>query len=149
MSLATAKNANDVCTRWISPRLAWTVALGYALVLTYLLVVSHPLWFLGGGGETTEEAIDQTVSGYTQHVIAYALQGFLLVCASATGTGPRAVVCIVCAVTHGMLGEGIQYFVPDRFFDGFDALANGAGALIGWAIAWSVIRVVAAKNIAE
>lgn len=128
-------------TNWsASPRLLWTAAAAYTPLLTYLLLAPHPLWFLGDddNGVATEEIIDQTVSGYAQHGLTYAVLGFILVKAAATGTGPRAGVCALLAMFHGATAECLQYFIPHRYFDGYDALANAAGVLVGWCVAhWS------------
>lgn len=60
------------------------------------------------------------------HAGAYAVLGAFLTLA----TG-RVWVAVVIATLFGVTDEIHQYFVPGRFADVFDVLADGVGALIG------------------
>lgn len=104
---------------------------GYVVLLTYLLVVPHPLWMFGASGKTAEESIDRSISGFVQHVSAYAILCVLLVTAFGRG-GKRALLfCAVFSLGHAVLTEVIQYFVPFRHPDWRDVLANVLGVIVG------------------
>ena len=117
-------------------RAAWAAALAYAVLLTYLLLTPHPLCLLGDTGLVIEKTVDRTISGYIQHGLAYALLGYLLVWASRTTDGSRQLLWVLAAVGHGIVAESLQYFVPHRFADWTDGVANTLGVGLGWVVGW-------------
>lgn len=123
-------------------RLSWTAALLYAALLTYLLLVPHPLWFLGGTGEQAEEAVDQTLADYVQHALAYSLLGLSLVFATAVSQRPRIMLFLILAALHGVLCEILQHFIPHRYFGANDALANVIGVVAGGLLALVLANVL-------
>ena len=116
-------------------RVAWSAVLVYAFLLTYLLLTPHPLWLLGGSGQVIQEAVDRTISGYIQHGLAYVVLGYLLVRASRTISGSWQILWALAAVGHGIVAEWLQCFVPHRFCDWTDGLANTLGVGLGWLVA--------------
>jgi VanZ family protein len=124
-----------------SARTAWA-ALVYTVALTYVLLTPHPLWFLGGSGETIEKAVDRTLMGYVQHALAYAVLACLLVWASRTMSGYSRAVWMLVAILHGVAAEWLQCFVPHRFGAWTDALANAVGVGLGWLGASLILRVL-------
>jgi len=112
------------------PIAAWA----YALLLTYLLLAPHPLWFLGSEGITTEETVDENVADYVQHALAYAMLGGLTSLATIHRSRIEQIRWIAAAAGHGAVCEILQHFVPDRHFGLHDALANAIGAILGWLI---------------
>ncbi len=112
--------------------LAW----GYCFLLIYLLIAPSPLEPFGDWGQDAEEAIDKTVSGYLQHVIAYA--GLLSVFwwGYRPKTSAAIWLLIAAAIGHGMLFEALQFFIPSRECDWADLGCD----LLGVALAASVIQ---------
>lgn len=117
--------------RFLSPRFCWTAAAGYTLLLTDLVAVPDPWWFLGRTGDVAELAVDSTIAGYWQHGIAYFLLGFLLCIATRSGRGPSIVACVLFAVVHGLCFEALQHVIPLRHSDIYDAAANTVGVCCG------------------
>jgi VanZ family protein len=107
------------------------IAWSYCLLLVYLLISPSPLAPFGDWGLNTEAAFDRTLSSFLEHVIAY----MGLVCVFWWGYRPRATRAIAFviggAVLHGMLFEGLQYFVPSRYCDWQDLFCNFAGVGLG------------------
>ena len=125
----------------------WAAVGAYFLLLSYLLLTPHPLWFMGTAGEAAEETVDSTLADYVQHALAYAVLGGLITLA-AVGKSFR-VRCgwLTAAAAHGVLCEVLQQFVPHRHFGAHDALANAVGVMAGWAIAMLLCRVPVVRAI--
>ncbi|MFH1924586.1 MAG: right-handed parallel beta-helix repeat-containing protein [Planctomycetota bacterium] len=113
-------------------RTAWIAAAVYAVVLTYLLLAPHPLWLFGVPGQAVEETIDRSIAGYVQHALAYALLASLLAWACRTESASRQATWALLAVGHGALAECLQSFIPHRYADWPDGLANALGVGVGW-----------------
>ncbi len=118
----------------------WAATGAYFLLLSYLLLTPHPLWFLGSAGRSTEEAVDSTLADYAQHTLAYAVLGVLITFATAGEPHRRRYAWLAAAAVHGMLCECIQHFIPHREFGLHDAIANAVGVIAGWGIAAIVCR---------
>ena len=119
------------------------IAVAYLLLLTYALLTPRPLWAFGKTGDAAEESVDMTFPGFSQHAAAYAILACLLLAAFGTSSRRAQLGCVLSAALHGSLMEGLQYFVPLRYCDLPDAVANLVGVGIGWLIAvvsWAVIR---------
>ena len=112
-------------------RVAWSAVLVYAVLLTYLLLTPHPLWFLRVSGQAIERTVDHSISGYLQHALAYALLGWSLAWVSRTASGPRQWSWVALAMGHGMAAEWLQRFVPHRYSSWPDGLANILGVALG------------------
>ncbi len=86
--------------------------------------------------------LPEAVSDKTSHAVAYF--GLAAVTARAVGGGlpPRlgaggAIATLLIAVGYGVTDELHQSFVPGRFADVFDVLADAAGALAATGLAWA------------
>ena len=78
------------------------------------------------------------------HALAYGVLCFLLLWSHArSGSAVRADwSAFLFAVAWGILMEFVQFaFIPGRFYEYDDMLANGVGALLGWWLARTVIKV--------
>lgn len=118
-------------------RTAWFAVLVYAVALTYLLLAPNPLWLLGAPGQDIERTVDRTIAGFAQHVLACAILACLLALASRTTHGARQCSWAALAMAHGAGTELFQYFVPHRYSDWSDGVADALGVAIGWmATAW-------------
>lgn len=118
--------------------MARSTAAFYVLLLSYLLLVPHPLAVFGAAGAKADEAIEKTHTDYLQHAIAYAGLAVVSVWASVT-SGRRwnraGWVWAVVAV-HATAAEALQIYVPNRVASGQDAAANLAGIGMGWLALW-------------
>ena len=81
------------------------------------------------------------------HLLAYALLGVLFVRALAGGLIARisaatALLAVALTTAYGVTDEIHQMFVPGRYADGMDVIADASGGAVGafacWA--WSIIR---------
>ncbi len=115
-----------------------TIVSLYALALTYLLLAPDPLWIFGVWGDSVERTVDRTLADYVQHGLCYSIFTLLLLW-SARSTGPitssKLTCCAVIALTHGLLTEFLQRFVPQRDFSTLDIAANAIGVLMIWFVA--------------
>ena len=82
-------------------------------------------------GLVVEEYLDHTISDYLQHGIAYAILAFLLLWAVGPTSRPSAIVCVSLAIGHGTVMEWSQQFIPHRYFERSDLLANMLGVGVG------------------
>ena len=92
-------------------------------------------------------AMSTGVSDKVEHALLYCGLGALLFRALAGGLRRRvtisaAVMAVVIASLYGASDEFHQHFVPDRTMDGYDLLADTAGAAAAAAAlyAWGIIR---------
>ena len=120
-------------------RLALPAAIGFGLLLTYLLVVPSPFWMFGDDGVATEQVVDRSVSGFVQHLIAYAVFTALLL--MAIGGRRRWILSPLVAATHCVLTEFVQAFVPMRHADWYDVVANGIGIGLGMMTVFTLSRI--------
>jgi VanZ family protein len=121
-------------------RIALTAAAAYAVLLTYLLLAPYPLGFLGGLGRAVERTIGQIVAACLQHGLAYMVLGGLLLWACRSTRTSWQAVCLVLAVGHGLSTEWLQRFIPHRYCEWPDGLANAVGVGLGWLAALLVLR---------
>lgn len=122
---------------------SWLAA-AYVCCLTYLLVAPEPLQMLGQSGDAFERAFERSVSGFFQHAIAYGLLAALLLYAFAMTRRWSTVTCLTGASLHGLVMEGVQLVIPDRYCDWVDMLANLLGVTVGWA-AFTIISAKPGK----
>ena len=87
------------------------------------------------------------------HSIAYTVLGALIVRALAGGLGPRieistALLGIVLTTAYGATDEFHQMFVPGRYAEVKDLLADAIGAVLGAIVCWlcGIIRVSRAES---
>jgi len=120
-------------------RLWWGAAVCYALVLGNFLFTPHPWWFLGKTGESIDQVLTKDVDDFFQHAGVFLPLGGVVVIAQRMSGSPSTTVCFGGTVAYAIAGEVIQYFVPNRYADPTDALANGLGAVIGWSLGWALL----------
>ena|SRR5262245_49587918 len=82
------------------------------------------------------------VSDKTAHLVAYSLLGLLAVRAVHGGlpsliTAKGALIAMIIAVGYGAFDEFHQSFVPGRFADVFDLLADAGGAAAALVVCWA------------
>jgi hypothetical protein len=92
--------------------------------LVYFSVIPGSL--MGGAGHA---AI--VWEGYLQHFLAYFLYGLLLSVSAASPGRKIALAAVVAGSGMGLFTETLQLFVPARFFDLLDWLADVLGVLAG------------------
>ncbi len=96
---------------------AWILVLAYMSLIFYLS--SIPLHF--------PEVINKfDPSKFTLHTIEYSILGFLVFYAS-----KKRNFSIIFSSFYGLSDEIHQYFVPFRYFDWFDLLADVIGSILG------------------
>lgn len=62
------------------------------------------------------------------HFIAYLI---LFIFAKKTHTKSNYLTCAIMCCMYSFIMECIQYFIPNRYFDGLDMLANALGTALG------------------
>jgi len=103
------------------PRVIWSITIMYALLIFYLS--SIPI--------TQPQALKIPYITTIEHVIEYAILGFLLLTAFRSIKRNEVWAVIALACLYGVSDEIHQSFTPGRFCDVFDVLADCAGVLIG------------------
>lgn len=124
-----------------NPRVGRILFWGYLAALSYLLLTPEPLWFLYDG-PATHQRIDAGLHPFLQHVTAFTLLGLVWVHRRMTGEQRVGVslnwmagLVLYCAGV-----ELAQYWIPERFFEGLDMLANLLGAALGVVLAHWIHR---------
>ncbi len=103
-------------------------------VLTYLLVVPHPL----GKSELIHFVRSLHWSGYAIHFLTYlVLTAAVLLLARAWGR--RNAFWLALLAAHALLTETVQAWVPSRSFDLWDAAANVGGIAVAYLL-WELGR---------
>ena len=84
------------------------------------------------------------------HLAAFGLLGFLAMGAVKSGRKGYRVwqVWLVAALVagYGLLDEIHQYFVPGRFTEWYDVLADATGGLLGAGLMYYFIKLLAERN---
>jgi VanZ family protein len=127
-------------------RIAWTAAAVYAVVLTYLLLAPQPLWFLGAPGRVVDRTLEQIIAACLQHGLAYMVLAGLLMWACRSRHAVWQAACLVLAVGHGLSTECLQHFIPHRYCEWPDGLANAVGVGLGWLAALLLFRMASHKS---
>ena len=128
---------------WKSPRLAWSIAVFYGIFLTNVMLAPNPFWFLGVWDEPTTQMVGNTFPDYVQHGLVYAGFMLLLLWGASTQSGPSHYMCLILVATHGVSMETLQYWIPARYFDPWDVVANLVGLGTGFlcvACVWVLMR---------
>ena len=116
----------------INKYLRWLITAAYALVISYLSITPQ-------SGLPSFSYMDKLL-----HFVAYAGLGFLCVWAlsfSITASWRSIIFVAVCIATlYGILNEIVQMYIPTRSTEFLDALANGAGAVVGAFFAMYISR---------
>jgi VanZ family protein len=142
----TDKPVTPSVDRLISARVARTAAAAYAVVLTYLLLAPYPLEFLGVSGRAVERTIDQIITACLQHGLAYMVLAWLLMWACRSRHAVWQAACLVFAVGHGLSTEWLQHFIPHRYCEWPDGLANAVGVGLGWLGALLLFRMASHQS---
>ncbi|QDU36070.1 VanZ like family protein [Maioricimonas rarisocia] len=110
--------------------IARIASIAYAVLLGGLLLATDPFGMLGASGTSLQAASKTTPGSMLQHLTAYILLPPLLYAAAWQKHAPMR-AAIVIALAHGLILEWLQQFVPGRYADWYDVLANAAGVAIG------------------
>lgn len=101
-----------------------------AVLLTYLLVVPHPL----GKSELIELVRSMHWSGYVVHFLTYLVLATVVLLLG-RGWGRADTACVMLLAGHALLTETAQAWVPSRSFDLWDAAANLGGIAVACVVA--------------
>ena len=116
-----------------NPYTAWALVLLYAAVIFALSSMSNPPQPV-----RPSDGFGREVLTSAEHIIEYAILGILLLAGfrSLEKTRDHATtLAFLAAVLYGATDELHQYFIPHRFCDLKDLLADALGALLGVVIA--------------
>ncbi len=95
----------------------------YVLMITYLLLT--PTYF---SLTLIEHKVSESIGGHGSHFIAYFI---LFIIAKKVHTKFNYLTCAIICCSCSFLIEGIQYFIPDRDFEGLDMIASSLGIFLG------------------
>lgn len=114
----------------LSSRVRWVVPVLVAGAVFWFSVVVAPSGVPASGFGVWDKVL---------HFAAYFVLGVSLAYAS-VGRGMRFRVLLVVVVPclYGLGVEGVQWLLPYRFFDVWDAVANGVGGVV--ALFWFVVE---------
>ncbi|HVJ79782.1 MAG TPA: VanZ family protein [Planctomycetia bacterium] len=115
----------------------WLAVVLYAALLTVLLLVPDPLFFLRFGAVASPGPVGALMNDKVLHFCAYAGLGGLLTFAGGAG---RMQHWFFLAVAHGAAMELLQNLVPPRQGDFADLGADAAGAFCGILAAVLIFR---------
>jgi len=100
----------------------WLVTASYMLIIFILSSMPYPPQPLPSKGGIT----------FIEHVIEFGILGFLLLISFRVKTTVRkaAILAILISILYGISDEIHQAFVPGRYSDIVDVLADSVGAII-------------------
>jgi glycopeptide antibiotics resistance protein len=121
------------------------VAVYGALVAAVLLAPFSVTGLLDAFSGWVRDGLGVTAFGsgwieFGANILMFVPLGFLL-----TLLLPRAWQGFLLALALSVLAELVQEFLPARHASLRDVLANGAGAVVGAAVAWAALRVTEAR----
>jgi len=90
---------------------------------------------------TPSAGVAAPLEGYFQHFLAYLVYGLLLAAAFSLRSRKTFFLITAIGVGMGLLTETIQLFVPTRFFDPLDWLADLLGVVAGGFYMFSITRI--------
>ena len=113
-------------------RLAWFVAISYAIVLANMLLAPDPWWFLGReNSDVVNLTLEKGVDDFFQHAGVLLMLTVLFEVAGFTSQWPsRRAIALGC-FAYALIGEFLQYFVPLRMLDAYDLFSNATGVAAG------------------
>ena len=88
----------------------------YVLMITYLSLT--PI----------EHKVSESIWDKASHFIAYFI---LFIIAKKVHTKSNYLTCAIICCIYSFIIECIQYFIPNRYFEGIDMLANAFGIFLG------------------
>ena len=88
----------------------------YVLMITYLSLT--PI----------EHEVYESIWDKASHFIAYFI---LFIIAKKVHTKSNYLTCAIICCIYSFIIECIQYFIPNRYFEGIDMLANAFGIFLG------------------
>lgn len=118
-------------------------AIAYTVFLTYLTLSPNPWWLFGADTKGVEQAVDSTVEDWIQHSVAYGLLAGLVALSRWPG---RRGLWLAAVLSHALLTEWLQGFIPNRTRDWTDELANGLGVACGWLIAVGLLHLISGRR---
>ncbi len=76
----------------------------------------------------TEHEISKGIDDKWSHFVAYLI---LFIIAKKVHTKSNYLTCAIACFVYSFIIECIQYFIPDRYFEGLDLIANSSGIFLG------------------
>jgi len=113
--------------RWLekNSKIAWALTISYMLLIFLLSSVPYP---------EQPGFLRNKHAPIVEHIIEYSILGLLLI-GSLSGTKKNERYMIILAVSiailYGISDEIHQFFVPGRYCDIIDVLADSLGSVIG------------------
>lgn len=113
--------------RWLekNSRIAWTLTVGYMLLIFLLSSIPYV---------EQPDLLKDKRAPILEHIVEYSVLGFLLFGSfSSTKRKGRRVIflAVSVAILYGISDELHQFFVPGRYCDIIDVVANSLGSVIG------------------
>ncbi|MBU4202303.1 MAG: VanZ family protein [Candidatus Altiarchaeota archaeon] len=117
--------------RWLekNSRIAWTLTVCYMVLI--FLISSSPYM-------TQPSPLESKEAPIVEHMIEYSILGFLLLGSLSSkkmSDKELVILAISISILYGISDEIHQFFVPGRYCDVIDVLANSVGSFIGVMIA--------------
>ena len=131
-----------------SPRVLWSLLVVYWIFLTALLLTPEPWRYLSDFGTPIQELVERTLADYARHFLAFSLLATLAWTARASTNCPSAIILLASLLSYAILTEAVQGFIPDRFFQWLDILANTVGIAVGWNLPAQLARRRASRRLA-
>ncbi len=136
---------NALRTSLTNTRTVGFLTVSYAVLLSYLLLTPEPLvvleWLFGFGGDEVHDVVDATISTYLQHTAAYCILTALLSWWTLAHGSWSPAICVIIAGGHAFATEILQRFIPQRFGEIYDVLADfaGIGIAISLVASWMIL----------
>jgi VanZ family protein len=109
-------------------KITWVLTLSYMSIIFLLSSLSYP----------KQPFPSEPYIPVIEHIIEYAVLGFLLSIALKKGSGRlqkrMVLLAILLAAVYGISDEVHQFFVPGRTASFYDVLADSVGAVMGSAV---------------
>jgi len=125
-------------TSRISPatRRFWrAMALGYLVCLSWMLLTPDPWILFGSSGHQLSEQVENALADHFQHAAAFLLLAFLGQLSLRDTCAGSWQVMAAWLLGYALAVEGSHAWIPNRYFEWSDLLANATGTVIGMLLA--------------
>ncbi|MDP7205985.1 MAG: VanZ family protein [Pirellulaceae bacterium] len=127
----------------ISPatRRFWqALALGYLACLSWMLLTPNPWILFGSPGQQLAEQVQSALADHFQHAAAFLFLALLCQLALRGTRGGSWQVMTAWLLGYALVVEGSHAWIPNRYFEWSDLLANMTGAMTGMLLAGLLLR---------